>query len=92
MKEKMSIALEAIKRFFSNTQAWIVIIGIGVWIIVMQNFSLISSVGFERVQKVRVVGGYIDADVSGSVDVDNTVDVNVEGGKLDVSGSYVNVW
>lgn len=29
-------------------------------------------------QSVYVVGGNIDADVRGSVDVDNTVDINIE--------------
>lgn len=49
------------------------IIAAGIWMIVLQNFNV-----FDNRQDVYVRGGYIDADVSGSVSVDNTVDVNLD--------------
>ncbi len=49
------------------------IIAAGIWMIVLQNFNV-----FDNRQDVYVRGGYIDADVSGSVSVDNTVDVNID--------------
>ena len=54
-------------------------IAIGVWTLVFQNLGLIPNI-----QKVRVVNevdanvaNTIKADVSGSVSIDNTVDVNI---------------
>ena len=52
---------------------------IGIWAIVLQNTGIIPTI-----QNVYVKGGYIDADVSGSVDVDNIVRVR---GDVEVSGS-----
>jgi hypothetical protein len=49
------------------------IIAAGIWMIVLQNFNV-----FDNRQDVYVRGGYIDADVSGSVSVDNTVDINID--------------
>ena len=54
---------------------------IGVWAIVLQNAGIIPT--NQNVKVVNTVdtfvnGGNIDADVSGSVSVDNTVDVNIE--------------
>lgn len=49
------------------------VIAAGIWMIVLQNFNV-----FDNRQDVYVRGGYIDADVSGSVSVDNTVDVNLD--------------
>jgi len=43
----------------------LIIIAIGIWIIVLQRLGVIHKVE------------QVEADVSGSVDVDNTVDVNV---------------
>ena len=48
------------------------IIAIGIWAIFLQNAGVISTN-----QNVRVVNT-IDADVSGSVEIDNTVDINIE--------------
>ncbi len=67
------------KSFNLSLKAILVIIGIGIWAIVLQNAGIIPTK-----QNVYVNGGYIDADVSGSVDVDNTVRVR---GDVDVSGS-----
>ncbi|WP_405383760.1 hypothetical protein [Maribacter sp. LLG6340-A2] len=56
----------------------LIVIGIGIWAIVLQNAGIIPTK-----QNVYVKGGYVDAevtgsvDVSGSVDVDNTVDINI---------------
>lgn len=51
--------------------ALLAIIAIGVIILVIQGFS-------DKTKDVYVNGGRIDADVSGSVNVRNTVDVNVD--------------
>ncbi|WP_146216366.1 hypothetical protein [Arenibacter sp. ARW7G5Y1] len=60
----------------------LIVIGIGIWAIVLQNAGVIPTK-----QNVYVKGGYIDADVSGSVDIDNTVDVN---GYIDVNIQAIN--
>jgi len=57
----------------------LIIMTIGIWAIVLQNTGIIPTI-----QNVYVKGGYIDADVSGSVDVDNIVRVR---GDVEVSGS-----
>ena len=53
-----------------------VIIGIGIWAIVLQNAGIIPTK-----QNVYVKGGYIDVDntvdIYGSVSVDNEVDINI---------------
>lgn len=59
----------------------VIITAIGIWAIVFQNAGLIPT--SRRVIVVNTVdtyvnGGKIDADVSGSVDVDNQVDINLE--------------
>lgn len=70
--EKKNISLKAI----------LIVIGVGIWAIVLQNAGIIPTN-----QNVYVKGGYIDADVSGSVRVDNTVDVN---GSVDVNIEAIN--
>jgi hypothetical protein len=70
--EKKNISLKAI----------LILIGVGIWAIVLQNAGVIPTK-----QNVYVKGGYIDADVNGSVDVDNTVDVN---GYMDVNIDAIN--
>lgn len=59
----------------------ITITTIGIWAIVLQNAGIIPT--SQKVYVVNTVdtyvnGGNIDAEVSGSVDVDNQVDVNIE--------------
>lgn len=64
------------KRFLesiTSTKCWLIIGSIGIWILVFQNFGVFG----EKSQLVYVTGGDIDADVSGSVSIDNTVDVNL---------------
>ena len=58
------------------------IIAIGIWAIVLQNAGVIPTK-----QNVYVKGGYIDAEVSGSVNIKNTVDVN---GYMDVNIDAIN--
>lgn len=60
----------------------LIIMSIGIWAIVLQNAGIIPTK-----QNVYVKGGYINADVSGSVDVDNTVDVS---GSVDVNIEAIN--
>ena len=76
-----------------SLKAILIIMTIGIWAIVLQNAGIIPTK-----QNVYVKGGYIDADVNGSVDVsgsvsvDNEIDVNIKslggyalyGGKLKV--------
>jgi len=64
-----------------SLKAILIIMTIGIWTIFLQNAGVIPTS-----QKVRVVntvdtyvnGGNIDADVSGSVDVDNIVSVSID--------------
>lgn len=66
-----------LKKIISNmtsTNYWIIIAAIGIWLIALQNFGVFGK----KSQKVYVVGGYIDANVTGYVDIENTVDVNLE--------------
>lgn len=51
----------------------LIIIAVGIWMLVLQNFNIMNDS-----KDVYVRGGYIDADVSGSVSVDNTVDINIQ--------------
>ena len=51
----------------------LIIMTIGIWSLVLQNAGIIPTK-----QNVYVKGGYIEADVRGSVDIDNTVDINIE--------------
>lgn len=56
----------------------LLIIAIGVWIIALQNLGVIPiNQKVKVVETVRIVGD-VDANVSGSVSVDNIVDVNVD--------------
>ena len=62
-----------------SLKAILIAIGLGIWVIVLQNAGVITKlVGTENgTQTVYVTGGNINADVNGSVSVDNTVDVNI---------------
>lgn len=56
----------------------LLIIAIGVWVIALQNLGVIPiNQKVKVVETVRIVGD-VDANVSGSVSVDNTVDVNLD--------------
>lgn len=62
-----------------SLKAILIAIGLGIWVIVLQNAGVIPTK-----QNVYVKGGYIDADIDGtvdvrgSVDVDNTVSVSID--------------
>ncbi|GHV05558.1 hypothetical protein FACS189416_5340 [Bacteroidia bacterium] len=63
-----------------SEKAILIIIGIGVWIIVFQNVGIIPTnqhVKIVNTVDTYVTGGSIDSNISGSVNVDNTVDVNI---------------
>lgn len=57
----------------------LITMSIGIWVIVMQNAGIIPTK-----QSVYVKGGYVkvngsvDAEVSGSISIDNDVDVNIK--------------
>lgn len=54
-----------------SLKAILIAIGLGIWVIVLQNAGVIPTK-----QNVYVKGGYIDADIDGTVDVRGSVDVN----------------
>lgn len=53
---------------------------IGIWMIVLQNAGLIPvNQNVKVVNEVRAyVRGSVDANVSGNVSIDNTVDINIQ--------------
>lgn len=64
-----------------SLKAILLIIGVGIWAIVLQNAGIIptnQNVKVVNAVDTYVIGGSIDADVSGSVSIDNEVDVNLE--------------
>lgn len=71
----MKMNISKIKRnannLFHSQLFWIQVCAIGIWLLVIQNFLG----GEDTAQRVYVVGGNIDADIRGSVDIDNTVEV-----------------
>ena len=79
-----------------SLKAILIAIGVGIWVIVLQNAGVIPTK-----QNVYVKGGYIDADIDGTVDVSvgNTVDINLSeiNGKRNVfydfggNGEYVRI-
>lgn len=83
-----------------SLKAILIAIGLGIWVMVLQNAGVIPTK-----QNVYVKGGYIDADVNGTVDVrgsvsvDNTVDINLDAinGKSNAfydfggNGNYVRI-
>lgn len=62
-----------------SLKAILIAIGLGIWVMVLQNAGIIPTK-----QNVYVKGGYIYADINGtvdvrgSVDVDNTVSVSID--------------
>lgn len=82
--------LPFLQRIYINTQFWIVLGVLGIWVIVLQNFGVFTS-NDSKTPEVYVTGGYIDA-------VNETVDVYVEGGDVDVDGEvslkggYTSIW
>ena len=85
-----------LQKAYSSRQVWIVFATIGIWMIVLQNFGVFSR--SSGAQDVYVVGGSLDADVNGSVEidggyvsVDGTVDIN-EPISVWVDGGSINTW
>lgn len=70
----------------------LIIIGAGIWVMVLQNVGIIPA--SQRVQVTNEVDVSGSVRVSGSVDVDNTVRVegSVDVGEVDVNISKVNGW
>lgn len=56
-----------------SLKAILITIGIGIWILVLQNAGIIPTK-----QNVYVKGGNIDADINGRVSIVNQVDVNLD--------------
>lgn len=75
-----------------SLKAILIAIGAGIWVLVLQNAGIIPKVvGTENgTQTVYVKGGNIDADVSGSVSVDNEVDINISSVNGRQAKSYSN--
>lgn len=65
----------------SSTKIILISISIGIWVIALQNMGIIPTN-----QNVKVTN-IVEADVSGSVDIDNAVKVN---GYLDVNIAAIN--
>lgn len=65
-----------------SLKAILIVIGLGIWVIVLQNAGVIPTK-----QNVYVKGGYINADVNGTVDVSGSVSVDNE---VDINISSVN--
>lgn len=64
------------KSFQNSLKIFLIIIATGIWAIVLQNTGVISTN-----QRVYIEGGRVGIDntvrVTGTVDVDNTVDINI---------------
>lgn len=59
------------KNLLHSQLFWMQVCAVGIWLLVIQNYFG----GEDTAQRVYVVGGNIEADVRGSVDVDNSVEV-----------------
>lgn len=68
-----------------SLKAILVVIGLGIWVLVLQNAGIIPTK-----QNVYVKGGYIQADVNGSVNVGNEVDINISSINGRQAKSYSN--
>ena len=56
----------------------LITIAVGIWAIVLQNAGVIPTSQNVKVVNTVDVSGNVDANISGSVSVDNTVDINIE--------------
>lgn len=61
-----------------SLKAILITIAVGIWAIVLQNAGVIPTNQNVKVVNTVDVSGNVDADVSGSVSVDNTVDINIQ--------------
>jgi hypothetical protein len=71
-----------------SLKAILVIIASGIWVIVLQNAGIIPHIPSEQI--VCVKGGYIDADVSGTVDVNSIKNMVNVTGDVDVNIMRIN--
>lgn len=69
---------DQVKKLTPNTL--LMVIAIGIWVIVLQNTGIIPTAQRVKVEnEVDVnITGKVKADVSGSVDIGNTVDMNIK--------------
>ncbi len=74
-------------------KAILITMTIGIWAIVLQNAGVIPTNQNVKVANTVDVIGDVKADVSGSVSVDNTVDINIKevlGSPAAAYGAYTN--
>jgi hypothetical protein len=69
-----------------SLKAILVIIALGIWVLILQNAIIHKN------QTVYVRGGNIEAEVRGSVNVNNTVDVYIEGQRFTLDVYDKNSW
>ena len=80
----MLVAIRIIKKAImdknvNSIKSILIFLTIGIWLLVLQNFGVIPNKQNVYVKGGSVkVTGYVNADVTGSVDVDNTVDINIQ--------------
>lgn len=60
-----------------STKITLIVIAIGIWVIVLQNFGIFSEEGTQSVRVVNSVDVTGKVKVEGNVDVGNTVDINI---------------
>lgn len=60
----------------------LILLTVGIWLIVLRNFGILPVRN-----QVYIKGGYVDATVSGSVDVENEVEIS---GYVDVNIDAIN--
>lgn len=70
--------MKGLKKYFTFSNVVLLFLGLGVWLLVLQNLGVITVS-----QKVRLDGGYVsvvngEVKVKGKVEVDNTVDINIQ--------------
>lgn len=61
-----------------SLKAILITIGVGIWAIVLQNAGIIPTNQNVKVVNTVDVSGNVHANVSGSVSVGNTVDINIK--------------
>ncbi len=71
---RLSNLKQELVYLYNSKLFWLQVCAIGIWMLVIQNYFGRE----EGALKVYVVDGNIDADVDGSVEVVNTVPVEVE--------------
>ena len=78
-----------------SLKAILISITIGIWAIVLQNAGVIPTNQNVKVVNTVDISGNVDADVSGKVSVDNTVDINIKevlGSPAAAYSAYTNMY